>query len=164
MIKRDLSISINEYQSVNEMHDSEKRLIEQAKSATQNSYAPYSNFHVGAALMLENGEILIGSNQENAAYPSGLCAERVSMFYANSKFPEMKVVAIAIAAQTNGEFTNNPIPPCGSCRQVMLETETRFNQDIKIILYGENKIWVVESAKSLLPISFTDNFLRKVKT
>jgi len=163
MIKKKLSINLIEYQSVDEMEDSDKQLIEYAKSATANSYAPYSNFHVGAALMLENGEIIIGSNQENAAYPSGLCAERVALFYANSKFPEMKVLAIAIAARNNGTFTDSPIAPCGSCRQVMLETETRFKQAIKIILVGESQILVVENANNLLPISFTEDFLRKDK-
>jgi cytidine deaminase len=161
MVKKDITISLIEYQSITEMNEADKQLIGQAKSATMNSYAPYSKFHVGAAILLDNGEIILGSNQENAAYPSGLCAERVALFFANSKYPENKVVAIGIAARTNGEFTSSPIPPCGSCRQVMLETESRFKQAIKIILYGNEKTLVIESASYLLPISFGNEFLKK---
>jgi cytidine deaminase len=161
MIKKDIRISIFEYKSVDEMNEADKLLIEQAKSATLNSYAPYSKFHVGAAVLLENGETIIGSNQENAAYPSGICAERVALFYANSKFPEIKVNTIAIVARTNGSYTELPIPPCGSCRQVMMETEIRFKKPIKIILYGEEKILVIDSASTLLPIGFGEDFLRK---
>jgi len=161
MIKRNLTITLIEYESAGEMNQADNQLIDCAKSATENSYAPYSKFHVGAAVLLENGETVIGSNQENAAYPSGLCAERVALFYANSKFPEVKVMAIAIAARTNGEFTESPVPPCGSCRQVMLETENRLKQSIRIILYGDKKILVTESASTLLPISFGESFLKK---
>ncbi len=161
MIKKDIKITLLEYNSVNELNELERQLVNQAMRTTESSYAPYSKFHVGASVMLENGEIISGSNQENAAYPSGLCAERVALFYANSKFPEIKVNAIAIAAQTNGSFTKLPVSPCGSCRQVMLETETRFNQPIKIILYGEDHIFVIENASVLLPIGFKEDFLKK---
>ena len=161
MIKRDISITLLEYNSLSEMNESERQLIDLAKAATEGSYAPYSKFHVGAAVLMDNGEIISGSNQENAAYPSGLCAERVALFYANSKFPKIKVNTIAIAARTNGSFTKLPIPPCGSCRQVMLETENRFNTPIKIILFGENNILVIESASFLLPIGFREDFFKK---
>jgi len=131
-----------------------KKLITEAKSATKSAYAPYSGFHVGAAILLSNGKIMTGSNQENAAYPSGLCAERVTVFHANAQYPDASVEAIAIAACHNEEFTVNPCSPCGGCRQVLLETENRFNSPMKVILYGESKIYELESAKALLPVGF----------
>ncbi|MDD4800450.1 MAG: cytidine deaminase, partial [Proteiniphilum sp.] len=121
----------------------EKKLIESAKSATQRAYAPYSGFRVGAAVLLDNGEIVSGNNQENAAYPSGLCAERTTIFFANSAFPNEKVVAIAIAAFHKGAFTTDVITPCGACRQVLLETEKRFKSPIKVLMYSEKGVYVV---------------------
>jgi len=161
MIKKTISTTLFEYDSIDELEAVDQQLVEECKKITENAYAPYSNFHVGAALLLENGKIISGSNQENAAYPSGLCAERVALFYANSKFPNEKVKTIAISAASKGKFTQFPIGPCGSCRQVILETENRFKSPIKIILYSEEKIQVVEDASCLLPISFTEDFLKK---
>ena len=129
-------------------------LINKAKEQVLNAYAPYSCFHVGAAVLLENGEIVTGSNQENSAYPSGLCAERVTMFYANAQFPNVPAKVIAIAAYTNGDFVDEPITPCGACRQSLLETEVRFEKDITILLYGKNNIYAVDSVKQLLPLCF----------
>jgi|SRR5690554_4094646 len=146
-----------------ECSDIEKKLIDAAKHATEKSYAPYSNFKVGSALLLENGEIITGNNQENAAYPSGLCAERVATFYANSVYPNEKVVAIAIAAWSNGEFTKDVITPCGSCRQVLLETENRFNSSLRILMYAQNSVYVVKSIKDLLPLHFGDEKLKVLK-
>ncbi|MDH6308356.1 cytidine deaminase [Dysgonomonas sp. PFB1-18] len=134
--------------------ESIKKLIDKAKTATQNAYAPYSGFHVGAAALLANGEIATGNNQENAAYPSGLCAERVTLFAANSQHPDVAVEAIAIAAFHDGEFTDTPCCPCGGCRQVIVEVENRFDRPIKVIMYGKSKIYEVESVKDLLPLSF----------
>lgn len=148
-----LTTKIHVY-TIGECSGSIKKLIEEAKAAAQDAYAPYSEFHVGAALLLANGEIITGNNQENAAYPSGLCAERVAVFYANAQYPDTAVEAIAIAACHKGEFTTNPCSPCGGCRQVLLETENRHNSPIKVILYGESKIYELESAKALLPIEF----------
>src|SRR5690554_794311 len=139
-----------------ECSDIEKKLIDAAKHATEKSYAPYSNFKVGAALLLENGEIISGNNQENAAYPSGLCAERVATFYANSVYPNDKVVAIAIAAWSNGKFTDDVITPCGGCRQVLLETENRFNSPMRVLMYGGESVYAVNSIKDLLPLHFGD--------
>jgi len=156
-----LTIEFIEYNTINDLEPSLKELVEQAKASTKTSFSPYSEFKVGAAVLLDNKQIIVGSNQENAAYPSGLCAERVALFYANSSFPENKVEAIAIAAQNNGKFSNMPIPPCGGCRQVMIESENRFNYPFKVILYGEDKIILLNSASSLLPISFSENFLKK---
>ena len=146
-----------------ECSDLEKKLIDAAKHATQKSYAPYSNFKVGAALLLENGEIITGNNQENAAYPSGLCAERVAIFYAHSIYPDQNVVAIAIAASANNIFTKDAITPCGGCRQVLLETENRFGSSMKILMYGEDSVYIVNSIKELLPLSFGDKQLKASK-
>lgn len=129
-------------------------LIEEAKKQTLNAYATYSKFNVGAAALLANGKIIGGNNQENAAYPSGLCAERTAVFYANSQYPDVPVKAIAIAAYANGEYLQDPITPCGGCRQVLLETESRYGKDVKMILYGTEKTYVMENVKQLLPLSF----------
>ncbi len=150
-----LSTKITVY-PLEECSEIEKKLINAAKHATEKSYAPYSNFKVGAALLLENGEIITGNNQENAAYPSGLCAERVATFYANSVYPNEKVVAIAIAAWSNGKFTDDVITPCGGCRQVLLETENRFNSTMRLLMYGGDAVYVVNSIKDLLPLHFGD--------
>jgi len=132
----------------------DSNLITAAQQAAKNAYAPYSRFMVGAAVLLSNNQIVTGNNQENAAFPSGLCAERVAMFYANAKYPNELVKTIAITAQTGGNITAIPVSPCGACRQVLLETEHRFGTPIKIILAGNEKIWIVETAKQLLPIEF----------
>jgi cytidine deaminase len=153
--------TVYEYDSVNELSQEEQLLVKNAKEAAHRSYAPYSKFNVGAALLLENGEIVQGNNQENSAYPSGLCAERVAVFYANAKFPEVPVKAIAITSRTDGSFLDTPVPPCGSCRQVLLETEDRYNQPIKVILCGENKIRIVDNIKQLLPLYFDKEMLNE---
>lgn len=131
-------------------------LIEQAKAATQTSYAPYSNFCVGAALRLENGVVVCGSNQENAASPAGCCAERTAMFYANAQYPNIAPVTIAIAARRASEevFLTAPISPCGICRQALIESEIRYRQPIRVLLYGEDVIYELEKVSSLLPFQF----------
>ncbi len=149
------------YQDVNELPSEERQLIERAKEATKTSYSPYSHFRVGAAVLLENGEIIEGSNQENSAFPSGLCAERVALFYANAKYPDVPVKAMAIAAYFQGDFTEKITAPCGACRQVMYETEIRFNKPLKVILYSKSKILVINSVKELLPLSFEGDHLKK---
>ena len=143
--------------AMSELTDADRRLVIAAQEATQNSYAPYSHFHVGAAVLLEDGTIVTGTNQENAAFPSGLCAERTALFYANSQYPGIAVKALAIAARTaEGNLCKTPISPCGACRQVMLETEKRFGQTIRTLLAGTENIYMADSAKSLLPIAFDD--------
>jgi len=149
-----ISVKYFEYDSPAELASDYQVLVEKAKEATKDAYAPYSKFRVGAAVLLENGEIIVGTNQENAAYPSGLCAERVAMFYANSKYPNQPVKAIAVTSYYNGKFNETPVYPCGSCRQVLLETESRFNKPLEVIMYGTKAIQVVSSAKQLLPLSF----------
>lgn len=131
-----------------------KKLIDEAKSATKGGYAPYSGFYVGAAVMLANGKIITGNNQENAAYPSGLCAERVAIFSAGALYPDVPIIAIAVAGFHDGSFTDSPCCPCGGCRQTMVETENRFDTSMRIVMYGEGNIYEVESVKSLLPLSF----------
>ena len=137
-----------------ELSEIDHALICAAMDATSRSYAPYSHFRVGAAARLANGVMVTGTNQENAAYPSGLCAERTTLFYANSQYPDQAVTTLAIAARTETDFIPSPIPPCGSCRQVILETENRFKQPIRILLYGREAIYEVKSIKDLLPLSF----------
>lgn len=143
-----------------ECSEMEKKLIEAAKEATKKAYVPYSEFRVGAAALLENGKIISGNNQENAAYPSGLCAERTTIFFANATYPDQKVEAIAVAAWYKGKFTDDVITPCGGCRQVLLETENRFNSPIKILMYGNEEVYVLNSVKDLLPLSFGDEMLK----
>jgi len=145
--------------SFDELDKAKQKLINKAKEQVEKAYAPYSEFHVGAAVELENGEIFAGSNQENSAYPSGICAERVAMFYANAQYPEVPVKTLAIAAFTNGNFLPAPVTPCGSCRQVLLETEMRFEKDIMILLYGTEEIYLIENVRQLLPLCFEKSSL-----
>ncbi len=140
--------------SYEELTEAEKKLIDAAKEASNRSYAPYSRFQVGAAVRLAGGVLVSGSNQENAAYPSGTCAERTTLFYANSQYPDRAVEALAIAAQTGGKFIEHPTAPCGACRQVILETEERYRYPIRIYLYGTDEVYIVESIRSLLPLCF----------
>ena len=143
-----------------ELADDDRQLVEKAIGATQNSYAPYSNFHVGACLRLADGREVIGANQENAAFPSGLCAERSAVFAAQSMFPEEAITALAIAARNENGLTAQPVSPCGACRQVILEMEDRYKQDVRILLYGTEGVYVISSVKSLLPLHFVDSNMR----
>ena len=147
--------------SYDELSEQDRQLINAAKAATQRSYAPYSHFHVGAAALLADGTMVTGSNQENAAYPSGLCAERTALFYAGSAHSTQAVTALAIAAYTAGKFTNIPITPCGACRQVMLETEQRYGTPIRLLLYGTEGIYLIEGGiRELLPLVFDGAMLK----
>ena len=137
-----------------ELTDEEKKLVDAAKEASNRSYAPYSRFQVGAAVRLAGGVLVSGSNQENAAYPSGTCAVRTTLFYANSQYPDRAVEALAIAAQTGGKFIEHPTAPCGACRQVILETEERYRHPIRIYIYGTNEVYIVDSIVGLLPLCF----------
>ena len=160
MKQLDIHTTIKIY-SPDELSAEEQQLVEAAKKATTRSYAPYSHFHVGAAALLANGEIISGTNQENAAYPSGICAERTTLFYANSQHPQQAVKALAIAARTSeGHWTETPISPCGACRQVMTETENRFGKPMKVLLCNAQEVFVIESAKDLLPVSFGSEDLK----
>ena len=137
-----------------------QNLMDQAAAVRKTAYAPYSKFRVGAALILDNGQVILGSNQENAAYPSGLCAERVAIFYAGAKYPEAKVLKMAITAASDTNETTTPIPPCGSCRQSIAEYEIKQDTPIEIYFMGEiGTIYKSESLKNLLPFMFVKKFL-----
>ncbi len=159
MTFRKIETVVIDYDNATELPENYQQLVNQAKSALENAYAPYSKFHVGAAVLLADGKIITGTNQENAAYPSGLCAERVALFYANSQYPNIPVVAIAVAGALENKPVSFPVPPCGACRQVLLETETRYNKPITIMLAGATKVTLIESAKALLPLHFDEVFL-----
>lgn len=134
--------------------------MQKAIAARNNAYAPYSNFKVGAALLLDNNEIVIGSNQENAAYPSGLCAERVAVFQAGTLYPNSKILIMAITAGSEKNVTSSPIPPCGACRQSIAEYEFKQDTPIQIYFMGETgEIYCSSSISNLLPLSFDKNYL-----
>lgn len=146
-----------EIYTYDELSEPVRLLVDMAKKATERAYAPYSRFSVGAAIALDNGEIVTGSNQENVAYPSGLCAERTACFYAHSRFPEARFEAVAIAARgTDGKFTSEPTAPCGACRQALLEYEMLAGHDVRIYLAAADKVVALPSVKSTLPLAFTD--------
>ncbi len=162
MKKKELKIIINEFSGEEELSEPDRKLLQEAARSAAQSYAPYSEFHVGAAVLLENGEIICGSNQENAAYPAGLCAERVALFYANSRYPNVRVVALAITARADHFIIDRPISPCGTCRQVIAETESRQQSKIKIIMQGESgPVNMTEGIENLLPLTFYEEKLKK---
>ncbi|MDR3226452.1 MAG: cytidine deaminase [Prevotellaceae bacterium] len=150
----EINIKAKRYNSINEMDETERRLLEAANNATKTSYAPYSKFNVGAAVLLENGEIITGSNQENNAYPSGLCAERVAVFYANAKYPNVAIKAIAVSSAVDNKINDKEVYPCGSCRQVLVESENRQKTKIKLIMGGAKSIIAIESVSLMLPFTF----------
>lgn len=155
-----LEIKFKVADSLSELSEERKSLVNKAWQASERAYAPYSEFKVGAAILFEDGSILEGNNQENAAYPSGMCAERVALFYAKSRFPNKKIKEIAIVADTminSGE----PVPPCGGCRQVMIEVEDFQKMDIPVLLAGKNgRVFLIERMKDLLPFSFLPSNLK----
>jgi cytidine deaminase len=153
MIERYISAKIV-FCALQELSETEKILIEKAMSMCDKAYAPYSGFKVGAACLLDNGIIETGSNQENAAYPAGICAERTALFHATSNYPDQPVLLLAIAAKNESGFVHDPIAPCGICRQVLLEIEQRYNKPIRVLLVGSNEIAVFERASDFLPFSF----------
>jgi len=155
-----LKTSMHVYANVDELEEQDQKLLKLAKKSLNHSYSPYSNFKVGAALLLANGKMIGGSNQENASYPLCLCAERVALAAAASRYPKTPVVGIAITAKGGSKQINKPISPCGACRQCLCETENRHEQSMRIILQGEiGEIYVMESGRDLLPLSFDSNFL-----
>lgn len=161
MKKLTITSTIEEYDSPSELSVDDQSLLEQARAAGKNAYAPYSAFYVGAALRLENGVIVTGNNQENVAYPSGLCAERVAIFSAGANHPGVAVNTIAITCSSTKFSVNRPLSPCGACRQVIAEYERNAGKSIRIILAGENGgVYVVSSMKHLLPLSFEADELK----
>ena len=154
MTSKEIRIAFNEYESLDQLDPRDKELAEAAIEATKTSYAPYSRFNVGAAVRLDNGTIVKGSNQENAAYPSGICAERTTMFYASATYPEATMTTLAIAASQEGIVCENPVSPCGACRQVMAQYQLKGGRNLEIILIGSTKIWKFEKVDDLLPLIF----------
>lgn len=160
MKKISITTDFEVYNSVEELATETKDLMNQAIAIRKTAYAPYSKFKVGTAILLDNGEIVIGSNQENAAYPSGLCAERVAIFHAGAIYPNAKILKIAISAASENTTTSAPIPPCGSCRQSIAEYEIRQNSPIEIYFMGEiGSIYKSDSLRNLLPLLFDKKFL-----
>lgn len=148
------------YPELSELSAQDQDLFAEARAALQNSYSPYSRFRVSAAILMANGQILTGTNQENAAYPMCMCAERTALSVAASLYPEEKIDSIAITARSEKIVLSKPIPPCGACRQVLCETESKLKGDIRVLLQGETgDIYEFRTAKDLLPLSFDGGFL-----
>lgn len=154
MTSKEIKIAYLEYTCLDELDVKDRELALAAIEATSQSYAPYSRFNVGAAVMFEDGEIVKGANQENAAYPSGLCAERTALFYASASRPDKAMTALAIAAAQNGELCQTPATPCGACRQVMAQYQTKSGRPMAILLVGSRKIWRFSRVDDLLPLIF----------
>src|SRR6218665_108631 len=160
MNKIEIKTTFTSFESVDELPQDIQSLMEKAVEVRKNAYAPYSKFRVGAALLLDNGNIVLGSNQENAAYPSGLCAERVAIFHSNAIYPDAKILKMAISAASHTNPTTAPTPPCGACRQSISEYEFKQDTPIEIYFMGETgEIYKSDSIKNLLPLSFDKNFL-----
>jgi cytidine deaminase len=153
-MKKNIQIELEVYNNIEELDPKEQELVLKAKAIAKQAYAPYSKFNVGAALLLKNGEIVSGNNQENAAYPSGICAERTAIFYANAQYPDQAIQTLAVAVFNNNAYAELPVTPCGACRQVMLEAENRFQTPMRVIMTGEKMIYVANTVRDLLPLSF----------
>jgi len=163
LMKREFALkgTVTEYDSLDELAKQEQELMKIARESAERAYAPYSNFYVGAALLLKNGKIITGNNQENMAYPSGLCAERTAIFSAGARYPDEAIEIMAITAKSTNFKVDNPISPCGACRQVIAEYEFRHSNNIRILLMGEiGSVYVVSSIKELLPLVFKEKRLR----
>ena len=155
-----INTSFYVYSSIAELPEEIQSLMLSAIETRKNAYAPYSKFRVGTALLLDNDKIVLGSNQENAAYPSGLCAERVAIFQSGAIYPEAKILKMAISAASDTNETKSPIPPCGACRQSISEYEFKQGTPIEIYFMGESgEVYKSDSIKNLLPLSFDKNFL-----
>ncbi|HLP74485.1 MAG TPA: cytidine deaminase [Bacteroidales bacterium] len=159
---RNISFSYTEYTSADEMAPSDRELVVSSREIAMNAYAPYSNFKVGSAVRLQSGRVVTGTNVENAAFPSGICAERTALSNAISNFPGDRPVAIAVSAVTPSGPTGDQVSPCGLCRQFIAEEELRNGKKIRIILSGKDKILVIDSISDLLPLQFNKDDLRTV--
>ena len=160
MNKVTITTNFDVFETIQELPTDIQNLMHEAVAIRKTAYAPYSHFKVGTSILLDNGEIIVGSNQENAAYPSGLCAERVAVFYAGAKYPEAKILKMAISAASDNTTTSAPIPPCGACRQSLAEYEIKQNTPIEIYFMGEiGSIYKSDSLKNLLPLLFDKKFL-----
>ncbi|WP_379969459.1 cytidine deaminase [Epilithonimonas sp. UC225_85] len=159
-MEKEIKINFEAIPSYNDLTEIEKKLFDKAKSVRENAYAPYSNFWVGCAILLENGEIISGSNQENAAYPSGLCAERTTIFWTSANYPNVKIEKLFVIGAPKDALTSAPIPPCGACRQAILEYEAKQKDEIEIYFASlDGEIFKTKSIRELLPFSFDASFL-----
>ena len=154
MTERQIQISYQEYKSIDEMNPEDRELAAEAIKAMQGAYAPYSHFHVGAAVRMSNGQIVRGANQENAAFPSGLCAERTAMFAAGARYPDKDMQSIAIAGGVMGRLAREPVTPCGACRQVMAQYQAKSGKPMSVIMISADKVWKFEKVDDILPLIF----------
>ena len=154
MVRKEFSIKYEEYASAGEMSAEDHALCQSAVEALGGSYAPYSHFHVGAAVRLSDGTVVKGANQENAAYPSGLCAERTAMFAAGANYPGQDMVSIAVVARQNGMICSEPVAPCGACRQVMIQYQRKAGKPLSVILIGASRIMKFARVDDILPFIF----------
>lgn len=154
MIQRKKTISLTVFESRAELSSTDYHLLQAAQQAALNAYAPYSDFKVGAALALDNQVVVTGNNQENAAYPSGLCAERVALFYAQAQYPDIAIQTLAVVAFRGNELTKMPVTPCGACRQVLCEVQQRSGRTVRLLMGSESQIYLIDSALDLLPFQF----------
>ncbi len=154
MVQKEIKTSFEEYGSIEELSAEDRELATEAIHAMQGAYAPYSHFHVGAAVRMSNGQIVRGANQENAAFPSGLCAERTAMFAAGARYPDKDMRSIALAGGVYGRITEQPATPCGACRQVMAQYQTKAGQPMSVIMVGAHKVWKFERVDDILPLIF----------
>jgi cytidine deaminase len=162
MTKHTLTVAYTEVSQLTQLEDEDRKLLKDAWDACESAYAPYSQFHVGAAVILANNLIFKGNNQENAAYPSGICAERVAVFSASASFPGVQIKTIAVVAKTKIFNLSNPVTPCGACRQVIAEYEMLSGKPIRILLQGNSeKIWIIDGIANLLPLMFHGGELKK---
>ena len=160
MKKQTISFELSVFESLEELNEQDHNLMLMAIDARKDAYAPYSNFMVGAAVLLENDEVVIGSNQENASYPSGLCAERVAVFQAGAKYPGVTIKSIAITAKSNTHLVEKPAAPCGNCRQAISEYEFKQKSPIELLLMGEQgEIIKCQSLADILPLGFNNSYL-----
>ena len=160
MEKRKVSFDLSVYDSLHDLPVYERELMNEAIASRKNAYAPYSNFQVGAAALLENGEVVIGNNQENASFPAGLCAEGVAVFQAGARFPGVAIGSIAITAASKNYKVSEPVAPCGICRQSLSEYEFRQKSPITILMMGEEgQIFKCESIADILPLGFDNSYL-----
>ncbi|MGN0034086.1 MAG: cytidine deaminase [Candidatus Limimorpha sp.] len=161
-MEQKITLCLKKYDRLEELDSDDKELLVRAREAAAKAYSPYSKFKVGAAVRLEDGTIVVGNNQENAVFPVGLCAERVAIFSAQATHPDVPITAIAVTAMGSESVISTPVPPCGSCRQVMVEAEKRFHRDLRVIMQGqEGCILVSDKMENLLPLAFADDFLKK---
>lgn len=160
MQKRNVGFELSVYDSLDELSEEDQLLMNAAVEARKNAYAPYSNFNVGAAVLMSTGEIVIGSNQENASYPSGLCAERVAVFQAGALYPGIPISAIAISASSQNYKVNRPAAPCGNCRQSIAEYEQKQEGTIRLLMMGEiGQVYNCNAIAELLPLGFDNSYL-----